>query len=421
MTEEFLQYIWANALFDTRHLTTASGHHVEVLHPGHLNHDAGPDFFNARLRVGDTILAGNVEIHLCATDWFRHGHHTDPAYDNVILSVAGKADVDVYTSKARRVDALELHPDPLLWERYTQLQHRATIPRCASSLPGIDPLRSGMMLTAYAIERLHDKCHTIAQSLRDTLDDWETCFYQLLLRYWSGSVNADAFTLLARQLPYKILLRSAASPLQVEALLFGVSGLLRDAPLDDHVRALREEYDFQASKHRLTSLDPSVWKFTRARPVSFPTVRLALLAALVPRFNALFTSILEASSVRDIEHLLSVTAPSYWDTRYTLGTPAPLRVKRLGRSMQHVIIINAVIPLLFLYGKRQSREELSDKALRWLEALPAEQNHITAAWTRAGVPLPSALHSQAVIQIHKAYCEPRRCLQCKFFNTRAHE
>ena len=292
MTEEFLQYIWANALFDTRYLTTTSGQHIEVLHPGHLNRDAGPDFFNARLRVGDTILAGNVEIHLRATDWFRHGHHTDPAYDNVILSVVDKADIDVYTSKARRVDAIELHPDPLLWEHYNQLQHRATIPRCASSLSAIDPLRSGMMLTAYAIERLHDKCHTIAQLLQDTLDDWETCFYQLLLRYWSGSVNADAFTLLARQLPYKILLRSAANPLQVEALLFGVSGLLRDAPLDEHVCALREEYAFQASKHRLTALDPSVWKFARTRPASFPTVRLALLAALVPRFNALFTSIL---------------------------------------------------------------------------------------------------------------------------------
>ncbi len=414
MTEEFLQYVWANSLFTSTRCLSTKGKEVEILNVGLQNRDAGPDFFNAKVRIGDVVQAGNVEIHQKASDWFRHGHEKDTAYDNVILSVVADADMEVRDSKDREIDAITLRYDVRLWDEYIFMQGVPVEPRCYRNLRRVDPVRMDMLFTGYAIERLERKCGDIKMMLDETRNDWEDCFYRMLVRYWSGNVNAEAFAQLARDLSYKKVIRCSDNLFRVEALLLGYSGLLTGVEQeDDYTIALREEYEYQAAKFHLTAMERARWKYMRIRPTSFPTVRLALLASLMMRFNFLLSAVLEAEHLPEVYKLLDVQASDYWDTRYKPGVPATRQVKRLGNSMKTVIVINAIIPFLFIYGRERKEERYCDKAIQWLEELEAERNHVTEAWTKQGVELKSALQSQALLQIKREYCDAHRCLHCK--------
>ena len=414
MTEEFLQYVWANSLFTSTRCLSTKGKEVEILNVGLQNRDAGPDFFNAKVRIGDVVQAGNVEIHQKASDWFRHGHEKDTAYDNVILSVVADADMEVRDSKGREIDAITLRYDARLWDEYIFMQGVPVEPRCYRNLRRVDPARMDMLFTGYAIERLERKCGDIKLMLDETRNDWEDCFYRMLVRYWSGNVNAEAFAQLARDLSYKKVIRCSDNLFRVEALLLGYSGLLTGLEQeDDYTIALREEYEYQAAKFHLTAMERARWKYMRIRPTSFPTVRLALLASLMMRFNFLLSAVLEAEHLPEVYKLLDVQASDYWDMRYKPGVPAARQVKRLGNSMKTVIVINAIIPFLFIYGRERKEERYCDKAIQWLEELEAERNHVTEAWTKQGIGLKSALQSQALLQIKREYCDAHRCLHCK--------
>ena len=357
---------------------------------------------------------GNVEIHQKGSDWFRHAHEKDTAYNNVILSVVGEADMEVYDSRGREIDAITLVYDNRLWDEYVFMQGVPVEPRCHRHLKQIDTARLDILFAGYAIERLERKCKDIQVMLRETKNDWEECFYRMLVRYWSGNVNADAFTQLAQNLSYKKVVRSSELLFRVEALLLGYAGLLSDVPgTDKYALGLREEYEYQAAKFQLKAMDASQWRFMRIRPTAFPTVRLALLASLMMRFNFLLSRVLDASEVSEIYDLLDVTASSYWDTHYKLGMDSTKRVKKVGSNMKNVIIINALVPFLFVYGKERGEEQYCDKALRWLEELKAERNYVSEAWTRYGVRVNSALQSQALLQVKREYCDTHRCLHCK--------
>ncbi|MDR0544516.1 MAG: DUF2851 family protein [Odoribacteraceae bacterium] len=414
MNEEFLQYIWANALFKDAACTTTDGEQVRILRVGEQNGNAGPDFSDARIEKGGVVFAGTAEVHLSGSDWARHGHHKDPAYDNVILSVVRNHDAEVYTSRGRRVDTIVLQYDERLHEEYLYTRGTPNAPRCHRRLPQIDPSKLEVSLTGYAVERLERKCDNVYRLLESSQNDWETTLFSMIARYWSGNVNAEAFSMLARGLSYKKVQRDGDSLFRAEALLLGYSGLLETAgERDEHVDALRQEYAYMASKHGLQSLPPSVWKFARVRPPFFPTVRIALLAALLCRSRLLLSEILEARTVEEAMHRFDVTASPYWDTHYRLGQPSARRVKRVGKMLQQILAINALAPFLFVYGKERGEDRYQERALAWLEELPPESNHIVADWQAAGIAPRSALHTQALLHLNDEYCQPRRCLHCK--------
>jgi hypothetical protein len=417
MDEEFLQYIWGNSLFLDAEVVTTGGERARVLHVGVLNRDSGPDFYHARVEKGGVVLVGTVEVHLAASDWFRHGHHADAAYDNVILSVVGKADAEVYTSKGRRVDTVELRYDERCRDEYLYMQDVPLLPRCHRRLRDIDPCKLELSLEGYAVERLERKCEDVYRLLEASRGDWEATLHGMITRYWSGNVNAEAFSLLARGLSCNRAWRAGDSLFRLEALLLGYSGLLEAADArDEYVDAARAEYDFLASKHGLQALPPSCWKFMRVRPALFPTVRIALLAALLCRSNFLFSALIEAPSAREAMQELDVSASSYWDTHYLLGEPSTRQVKKVGEMLRQVIAVNALVPFLFVYGRERGEERYGEKALRWLEELPAERNRVMKNWSEHGVVPRSALQSQALLQVHREYCLPRRCLHCKLGN-----
>ena len=414
MREEFLQYIWANALFRCSDFVSCSGKKIQILNVGTWNRDAGPDFFNARLRIENIEFAGNIEIHLKNSDWYRHGHHVDAAYNNVLLSVVKEADGNIYNSAGQEVETVVLEYAENLYEEYLFMQRAVHQPGCRQNLKMIDKEWFDMTLEALAIERLERKCGDIRNILEQTQDDWQECFYRLLCKYWAGNVNSDPFYQLALRLPYKVLLKHSDKPEQQEALLLGCAGLLEEETgNDEYVNSLRDEFHYLQSKYGLTVLSAEQWKFMRIRPDAFPTVRIALLASFFREFPDLVGKVTEAQNLWEIFDALEVKASSYWDTHYRFGQTSFVHPKKMGQSLKNIVVINVVVPFLFLYGKYQANEKYCDRAMGWLEQLSAEKNYIITDWENCGFHFNSALQTQALIQLRKEYCDKHRCLQCK--------
>lgn len=413
MNEAFLQFVWKHRLFNATNLKTEDGQTVEVIHPGQHNTDAGPDFFNSRIRIDGTTWAGNVEIHQRSSDWCLHKHEQDSAYDNVVLHVVRDHDAEVRTSGGEVVQTMVLDYPPHLEANYEQLLQSDRWIACADRFFEADQMTLQIWFHGLMVERLQQKTQAIVDQLAQNKNDWNETFYQFLARNFGLKTNALPFELLARALPIQILAKHKNNLFQLEALLFGTAGLLNEQLLgDDYFLALRKEYAFLYKKYQLKPIESHLWKFLRLRPVNFPTVRLAQFAALVHHSSALFSSLVELDDLNEIRKLFRVQASEYWDTHYRFNKPSPKRVKALGDSAFHNILINTVVPFLFVYGEYHNRQNLKDKALEFLEKIPAEHNSIVSNWKTLGVSVRSAFDSQALIQLKNNYCTPKKCLKC---------
>ena len=417
MTEDFLQYIWQHSLYVKEGNLTAEGEIVEALQAGQLNTDAGPDFTDARVRIGETLWAGCVEIHLCASDWERHGHHTDPAYNNVVLHAVYRHDADTYNSRRQKIPVMELHFDARYLENYNRLIDSKARIACHNETCKLDEFSFVSWIERLAVERLEQKSEAILQSYASTGNDWEETMYQRLARNFGFSLNALPFESLAKSLPLKILLKHREHLHELETLLFGQAGMLSDEQTSDTYQAeLRTEYRYLQKKYNLEPIDPFLWKFLRLRPINFPTLRIAQFAALIHHNEHLFSQIIEAKSVDIFENLFDLQASAYWDIHYIFGKESPKRNKTFGKSSIHTVLINTVAPFLFVYGKARGKEEFCTRAVSLLESLPPEKNSIIARWEESGAGNPDAFTSQALLQLDNEYCRPRRCLSCAIGN-----
>lgn len=415
MPEEFLQYIWENRLFETTNLVTSSGEPIEINHPGRKNTDSGPDFFNARIKIGDTVWAGNIEIHVKASDWNKHLHQNDKAYDNVVLHVVDIFDAQVSRTNGETIPTLVLRYPEYLRNNYQNLLEAQTWIACENRFHRIDPIVLQLGFNRLMIERLESKTEAILSRLELNNNDWNETFYQVLARSFGFKVNAVPFELLARSLPASLLSKHKNNLFQLETLLFGNSGLLNNQLLgDDYYLKLREEYSFLYQKYGLKAIESHLWKFLRLRPVNFPTVRISQLAALFHQSDALFSSIIEIENLSELYTLFKVKASEYWDTHYNFNKLSKSnREKELGESSVHILIINVVIPFLFVYGEKQNKHHLKNRALEFLEQIPAESNSIVSKWGELGINARSAFESQALLQLKNQYCEAKKCLNCQ--------
>lgn len=413
MKEEFLHFIWKNRLFEPENPLTTEDEPVEIVNTGRHNIHAGPDFFDARIRIGKTLWAGNVEIHFRASDWNRHKHHLDPKYRNTILHVVAENDEPVKNDAGSFIPAMVIGWPPWMEHNFEELIRRQDWVNCASHLNKIDPFRIRFFLNGLAIERLQAKIGKARDLLFSSNSDWSETFYCLLYRSLGYRQNGDPFEMLSRSLPFSILNRHHNSLFQLEALLFGQAGFLDSSELDgDYPMALKEEYGFLSIKYGLKPLSVHLWKFMRMHPLNFPTVRLAQLAAILHRTDSLLSSILQAADVSEYRALFRSETSQFWDTHFTFRKVSAKKRKMMGEASFQLILVNVVVPFLFLYAEQQGRQDLKDRALKLMEELPPENNTILRHWDSAGLIANNALESQALIHLHHDYCEPLRCLEC---------
>lgn len=412
--EDLLQFLWESRLFDARQLRTTDGRAVQVLKPGRILRQSGPDLSDALLRIDGQIWAGNVEVHLRSSEWNAHGHQFDPAYDNVVLHVVYAYDSDVYMTKGAKLPTVELRSrvDGDRIQRHRDLMHSRSWVPCAPQVHRVQPSRVAMWLERVLVERLERKAADVETLHKALGRDARATFHHLLLRGMGAKVNAEPFAMLARVLPWRILMKYRDDPLRTEALLFGQAGLLQVDLEEDHPRRLQEEHAALARLHGLHPMPMAAWKFGGMRPANLPTVRIAQLARLITRLDDAFGGLLEHEDVRPLRAALDVDAGPYWRTHYVFGRSSRPASKRLGQAAVDGLITNTIVPYLFAMGRLHGRQASIDQALRLLEQLPPEHNAITDGWAALGVVNDSAARSQALIELKNTYCALRKCLFC---------
>jgi len=414
INEYFLHYIWKNKLFDTENLIDDEGHQIEIRSVGLHNTDAGPDFFNAKIKIGDTVWAGNVEIHVNSSDWYKHNHHTDKAYNNVILQVVAQNDKEIFTQDKKKIPSLILKYDDQLLKKYSELSGNKENIFCRNFIARVDKFYLNNWLTNLLIERAEQKTRFVKSLFEFKNNNWEEVFYILTAKAFGFKVNALPFEMLAKSLPSIILAKHKNDKFQIEALLFGQAGMLNDKNIsDDYYLKLKKEYAFLKTKYKLQAIENHLWKFLRIRPSNFPTIRISQFAELINQSSHLFSKILEAKHVSGIEKMFDIQAGKYWLTHYIFGKETRQKSKKFGKSAVNSVIINTVIPILFLYGKEKDKPEITDKAINFLENIKAEKNNITKKWEDAGLENKNAYFSQSLIQLYNEYCTKKRCLDCR--------
>ena len=410
-----MQYVWKHRLWRSEDMVTNTGKKVRVVDPGLLNTDAGPDFFNAKIEIDGHMWVGNVEMHYRATDWKRHHHNSDKAYDSVILHVVAKDDAPVRRTNGELIPQLVLEVSPQFNADYASLVGATIEVPCATKIKQVPHLTIVEWVEGLAFERLHGKVERIHQLLDSFNGSWEDVCYVTLARNFGFGINNDAFERLARRTPLRLLGKHSDSVLQIEALLFGQAGMLdaQKPGMDSYYNQLCTEYAFLSNKFQLTPMEKESWKLFRIRPQNFPYRRIAMLAQYIEGGFRMMNRILEAEGEKEMRALFEVELSGYWTKHYTFGKPNERATATLSRSSIDIILINTVAPLLYAYGELTGNYEMTDKAIKLLEDLRAENNSIVSHFVAYGIDCPDALTSQALVQLKREYCDARKCIYCK--------
>lgn len=397
---------------------------MEVVETGTHNYDAGPDFLSAKVRINGVLWAGNVEIHLRASDWRRHGHQDDDAYANVVLHVVEKADEEVYDRTGRRLPCLELPVPAHVREGHEELLREERFPPCYRIIPSLPSLIVHSWLSALQAERLEEKARRVEETLRCCEGDWERACFITLARNFGFGVNGEAFEEWARRIPLMAAGKHRDNAFQIEALFLGQAGLLdeeavpeaylEEARRDGYRARLEKEYLYLAHKFSLQPMKRVYWRFLRMRPQNFPHIRLSQMATLYLSGAAGLMALMECNTVGELRKRLAVGVSPYWEEHYTFGAESAHRSKTLQERTINLIIINTVAPLLFAWGRHKGEGALQTRAFEFLESLPAESNRVVRSWQEAGISPHMAADSQALIQLSQTYCQKRRCLDCRF-------
>ena len=400
MKEEFIYYLWENRLLHLD-LKTTDNEEITILSVGIRNHDSGADFVNARIKIGDALWAGQVEMHVRASDWFKHNHHNDANYDSVILHVVYENDTD-----SLKIPTLEIKDkfDLSIFHKYNWFfGSRNWIP-CGEFVGGVQNFTLISWLDRMLVEHLENECKDLDFKLKNNQYDWEQAFYQRLMRYFGLKVNNDSFEYLSRILPLNLLLRHRDNDIYIESMMFGCAGFLERDFEEDYPSLLKRDFMMLRSKFGLKVMPLSNWKFLRLRPPNFPTIRIAQLAKIITKNGNMFSKIRDADDIQEIKDLFDIELNSYWDNHFQFDKTSKVeRRKILGKTAVDLIIINAIVPMLFYYGHTHSLESYKEKAMSFLEQIEAEDNLIIRNFQNSGVVLQNAFQTQAILYMYKIY------------------
>jgi hypothetical protein len=412
--ETLLHYVWKYKLYESSNLITNEGKQFEIIDPGVYNSNAGPDFFNAKIKMDNKVWVGNIEIHTMASDWYKHRHYQDAAYNSVVLHVVEYLDVpQIFDCSRRVIPQWEMKIPGKIKANYQFLLSSDLSVPCLGKIREVPEVYLSDWKNALLTERLERKTNTLLQLLNEYKGDWNEVFYITLARNFGFGINNDAFERLAKSLPLKIVLKHQDSPPQMEALFLGQAGLLENEnPENEYYTKLRKEYFFLRRKYKLKTLEPYIFKNLRIRPNNFPHIKILQLTGIIGKKQGLFAQILETTD-EDL-HSLFVSEPGeYWLTHYHFDKISKKRTKYLGLQAKQILLINVVVPLFFAYGKKRNSEQYIERAIRLLESLKPESNYIITAFSRTGISIANACDTQALIQLKREYCEKKKCIFCR--------
>ena len=396
--EKLLHYVWKHKILPLKSLLTTDGRVIEILDPGTYNTNQGPDFFNAKVKIGETLWAGNIELHLKASDWFRHGHDSDPSYNNTILHIAQVVDCEVTTEDGNHPPQLQLDIPAHLYQNYQELCQTDDYPRCHKITPSIPQMKAHMWMDALLAERMKERAQKVQDRVNRLSGDWEQATFVTLCRNFGFGLNGDTFERWAMMIPLQGIGKHRDNLFQIDAIFLGMAGLIDDAAQvkgQEMAERWKREFGFLSHKFQLSEpMKASDWKFLRTRPKNFPHVRILQIAELYHSGKAQMSALTEAKDVKEMHRILGIG-----------GTSAKSR---------NLLIINTIVPLLYAYGTHRSDEKLIQKAIVLLEELPAEDNYILRQWKACGLGVETAADSQALIQLKREYCDRKDCLRCRF-------
>ena len=411
--EQLLHYVWKHKIFPLKELKTTTGQQVEVIDTGLANTDAGPGFFNAKLKLDGVLWIGNIEIHERSSDWFKHGHHADTGYNSVILHIASEIDTEISRSNGERIPQIQLICPEAVRTNYKELLETDSYPPCYRIIPSLPPFTAHSWMTALQMERFEQKATLLNERLKRCQGNWEDAFFITLARNFGFGLNGDAFETWAHQLPFRAVDKHRNDLFQIEAIFFGQAGILEDSDGDGYYLRLKKEYTYLQHKFGLIPMDASLWRFLRLRPTNFPHIRIAQLACLYHRAYGLLSRIMETETLQGVRDILKGGTSEYWLTHYTFGGSSPSRPKALSNTSLDLLIINTVVTFLYAYGLHKGNPVLCARAGSFLEELKAENNYITRMWEQYGMKASNAADSQALIQLKKEYCDKKKCLYCR--------
>ena len=413
--EAFLHYIWKTKNFKFQPLFSTQGKKINVLNWGSHNHNAGPDFLNGKIKYDEVVWSGHIEIHLKASDWYKHHHHVDPAYDQVILHVVWEDDrmvTDIHLTPLITVVLKDLVDLRLVNNASDLVQSKHRLP-CAESIGRISTFWLNAWKERQLVERLEYRMIKIHKRLNQVNGDWEQVAFELLFRSMGFHANSDSLEELAQDISWKQVRKVVHDKKSLQAILFGRAGLLTKDFSDDYPQTLKKEYEYLKKKHKIPSRIFIKWNFKGARPANFPTIRLAQLASFLVNRSSLIRSIFEATSIVELRALFKIELPEYWNSHYVFDKPVDRTRINLSNSSVNLILINFCIPILYAFGQAQNRDELKERAIQFLYTLPVEKNAILSEFKKAGVLARCAAETQALLHTYKHYCAARRCLECQ--------
>ena len=414
--EQLYHYLWKTGIAGTS-LKDVDGYDIEVLDPGVHNYDSGPDFFNSKLKINGVEWIGNIEIHVKASDWFRHGHSTDPAYENVILHVVAVSDKRIPRNDGSLIPQIELTLPEKFYQTYVSLSGNTDYVRCASMLSAVPALNRSDWLESLSVERLQHKAGRVKKLLDFTNGDWEQICFITLARALGFGLNGEPFEMLSKSLPLRILHHHSDNLFQIEALFFGQAAMLDSSVLifNEYYQALCREYYFLARKYGLKPMRPGLWKYARTRPQNFPHRRIAMLAETTVDGFSLFSKLLEADcDLEKFKDIFALKAEGYWKEHFSFDSEPSDVPSELSYTSRILLIINVAVPLLYAFASSTGNLELGEKALNMMQDLPAESNSIVRLWKTMGIDVKDASGSQALIHLKKEYCEKNKCVYCRF-------
>ncbi|WP_115461640.1 DUF2851 family protein [Winogradskyella aurantiaca] len=413
MQEEFLHYIWKYKRFNQLNLVTESGQSLNILSPGQHNHDSGPDFFNAKIIIGDQVWAGNIEIHVKSSDWFKHNHQFDLAYDSVILHVVWDNDADVKRNNGALIETVQLknNVDNQLLTQYKGLMNSRSWINCEKDFKEVDSFVLENWLERLYIERVDQKSRSLDKLLNQNQNNWEHVLFISLFRSFGLKINADAFESCARSIDFSVIQKTRSDPKDLESLFFGQFGLLDQNVKDTYFLELKERYNYLSHKFKILRTGVIPLKWSRLRPGNFPTIRIAQFSQVLSKKSNLFSILMSSKILEDFYTVFDVSTSSYWDNHYNFGTASNASNKRLTPEFVNLLIINAISPIKFLYFKSIGQLNFND-VLSILAEIPFERNSVTSRFKKLK-PLPeNAISSQGLLQLKGQYCDNNACLSC---------